>query len=374
MHILFFHTYEYSFKEWERTGTLSRELSYFHKIINEHGFKFTFVSYSDESEIEFKKFFPNCKIIPVYSLSKKPKNKLVRFLRSLYLPFQLSKMLDLSSIDLIKQNQLQGAWVSIILKFITRKPLYIRTGYDVLTFKVKEKKPIYIKLFYYFLTQFSLAFCNLYSVTSDVDRKFLKKYFIFNVNKIKYLPNFVLSENFENFNKNKEPIITIGRLEKQKNLSFLIEEFKNSDYHFQHYGEGSELQNLKQLAKSNNVKITFNKMIDNKKILEILKEHTFFINCSFFEGNPKTVLEALSNGCVVFTSSNKNSVELVQNNRDGFIFELEPNKLREKFDDVYNNRELVSTVSRNAYTNSKRFSLENIVIQEIDQLTQVVKI
>ena len=40
-------------------------------------------------------------------------------------------------------------------------------------------------------------------------------------------------------------------------------------------------------------------MVDNKKILEVLKEHTFFINCSFFEGNPKTVLEALSSGCVV---------------------------------------------------------------------------
>ena len=40
-------------------------------------------------------------------------------------------------------------------------------------------------------------------------------------------------------------------------------------------------------------------MVDNKKILEVLKEHTFFINCSFFEGN-QIVLEALSSG-VVFT-------------------------------------------------------------------------
>ena len=50
MHILFFHTYEYSFEEWEKTGTFSRELNYFNKIIDKHNFKFTFVSYSDNSE------------------------------------------------------------------------------------------------------------------------------------------------------------------------------------------------------------------------------------------------------------------------------------------------------------------------------------
>ena len=374
MHILFFHTYEYSFEEWEKTGTFSRELEYFNKIIDNHNFKFTFVSYSDNSEIYYKKYFPNCEIVPVYSLSKKPRNKFIRFLHSIYLPFKLSKNIDFASIDLIKQNQLQGAWVSLILKFLTKKPLYIRTGYDVLTFKRKEKKPIYIKLFYYFLTQFSLMFCNLYSVTSKEDKKFLKKYFIFNKNKIIYLPNFIISQNFEKSKKIKEPIITIGRLEKQKNIDFLLKEFKNSNFHFEHYGEGSELQNLKHLAKVNNVKITFNKMVDNKKILEVLKEHTFFINCSFFEGNPKTVLEALSSGCVVFTSSNKNSLELIKNNENGFIFDLEPDNLRKKFDDIYNDKSLLSTISNNAYLSSKKFSLENIIVEETDYLNKIVKI
>ena len=217
-------------------------------------------------------------------------------------------------------------------------------------------------------------FCNLYSVTSKEDKKFLKKYFIFNKNKIIYLPNFIISQNFEKSKKIKEPIITIGRLEKQKNIDFLLKEFKNSNFHFEHYGEGSELQNLKHLAKVNNVKITFNKMVDNKKILEVLKEHTFFINCSFFEGNPKTVLEALSSGCVVFTSSNKNSLELIKNNENGFIFDFEPDNLRKKFDDIYNDKSLLSTISNNAYLSSKKFSLENIIVEEIDYLNKIVKI
>ena len=36
-----------------------------------------------------------------------------------------------NNIDIIKVNQLTGAWVGIILSIILKKPLYIRTGYDV---------------------------------------------------------------------------------------------------------------------------------------------------------------------------------------------------------------------------------------------------
>ena len=115
-------------------------------------------------------------------------------------------------------------------------------------------------------------------------------------------------------------------------------------------------------------------MVDNKKILEVLKEHTFFINCSFFEGNPKTVLEALASGCVVFTSSNKNTLELIRDNKNGFIFDLEPDNLREKFDDIFNDKSLLSTISTNAYLSSKKFSLENIIVEEVDHLDKIVKI
>ena len=53
----------------------------------------------------------------------------------------------MKKIDLIKQNQLQGVWVSLIFKFLTKKPLILRSGYDVLSFKLKEKK-LFIKLFF----------------------------------------------------------------------------------------------------------------------------------------------------------------------------------------------------------------------------------
>ena len=43
----------------------------------------------------------------------------------------------------IKTNQLNGSWVAMMLKLYTKSPLYIRTGYNLFEFSVKDKKNIF---------------------------------------------------------------------------------------------------------------------------------------------------------------------------------------------------------------------------------------
>ena len=42
--------------------------------------------------------------------------------------------------DLIKTNQLYGSWLALIAKFIVKKPLIVRTGYDLFLLVLKTKK------------------------------------------------------------------------------------------------------------------------------------------------------------------------------------------------------------------------------------------
>ena len=51
-----------------------------------------------------------------------------------------------------------GAWFSVILKIILRKPLYVRTGYDMHQFSIQEKKKFYKKTMYKLLTKITLIF------------------------------------------------------------------------------------------------------------------------------------------------------------------------------------------------------------------------
>ena len=223
MHILYLMTYDYSFKLWEETGNLEREALYFNEFINKTNFKITFLTFGDESEINYQKINPNIKIIPIYKYIKFSSNKYIRFLKSIFIPIFLKKTLVNLNIDIVKQNQLQGAWIALLIKLQLKKPLIIRTGYDVYSFKKKERKNKLIIIFYFLLTKITLNYSDIYTTTSVIDSFKLKK-IIKNNNKIRVRSNFVISPDkiMEFANRPNNFILSVGRLEKQKNLDYLL--------------------------------------------------------------------------------------------------------------------------------------------------------
>jgi glycosyltransferase involved in cell wall biosynthesis len=376
MHIIYFLTYNYSFKSWNESGNLPRELAYFKKFKEfDENIKFTFVSYGKKDD---RKFFDRSlgnELISIYEYLPYCKNKYLRFLVSLYAPFVLKKMIDIKSVDLVKQNQIQGSWVSIIFKIIVKKPIIIRTGYDALTFKIKERKPRIIILFYKLLTKYSLSQSDIYTVTSEVDKKFLKSNFK-NYKKIKLRRNFVTVNN--NYVKipveNRDSkIICVGRLVEQKNLFFIIDEFKDLQINLEIYGDGSQKEKLTSLISLNSLPVNVMGQIENPKILDKLNNSKYFVSASFFEGNPKNVLEAMLSGCIVFVSENENTKEIITDGEDGFLYSLEKGALKRKFSINTLNEELLHNISLNASNRVKKNnSLEKLVKLEISDFKEVV--
>ena len=134
-------TFDYSFKSWKEDGNLSRELVYFQNFKKKYpSVSFVFLSYGKLEDTQIVKDIGGVEVIPVYNFFKYNKNKIVRHFKSIFFPFKLSRQLKSMDFDVIKQNQLQGVWVALILKFLLKKPLITRTGYDALQFKIKERK------------------------------------------------------------------------------------------------------------------------------------------------------------------------------------------------------------------------------------------
>ena len=374
MNIVYFLTYDYSFKLWDETGNISREKEYFDQIYTKNkDYNFTFITYGDQKDLKYETYFNNCKIIPIYQYTKFRTNKIARLLTSFSLPFKINKLLKDEKIDLIKQNQLQGVWVSLIFKFLTKKPLILRSGYDVLSFKLKEKKAFYKIIFYYFITQFALIFSNIYTVTSKADADFLKKYFLLNKNKLRIRPNFVTISNKTPFlNRQEKKILMVGRLEKQKNYEFILKEFKNSDFTIEIYGEGSDMDYLKILSDKYKTDVVFKKIIPNSEMENLLNKYKFFISCSKFEGNPKSVLEAMGAGCIVFVSSNKNTQEIITNNKNGFLFDLESDNFIELFNSTISRLDL-ENISNFASSYIKQSnSLDTLVQEELEDIATLM--
>lgn len=362
MNIAFFFTYGYSLKTWEDSGTLERELKTLRILSKNYGYKFTLVTYGDVSDTLIKNISEEFKIIPIYSIIKKRNSKFINYLFSFTIPFKLRN--TFKNIDVIHQHQLLGSWVVIILKFLVKKPLLTRTGYDMYLFAKNEKKNVVVRYLYKLLTRFTIWLSDIYTVTSISDFNYLntsrktKK-------KLLYRPNFIEQNEtnpLENRYDNK--ILAVGRLVEQKNFKILIEEFKNTkdDFEITIVGEGKLENELKALALKNNVDLKLIGSVSYEELKNIYQNYRYFISTSLFEGNPKTLLEAMASGCVVLASNISNHSEIIKNGLSGYIFNLNNPQLLKKINQLKNDFNLQTKISNNAINEVyKNNSLENLI-------------
>ena len=200
-------------------------------------------------------------------------------------------------------------------------------------------------------------FCDKYSVTSKSDFDLLIRTFPKYKNKILIRSNWVdidKNENFESRITNR--ILSVGRLVYQKNYKYLITEFQNTNTYFEIdiVGSGTELNNLKNLALKNNVKVNFLGNLSYEDLIQLYSEYKYFVSTSVFEGNPKSLIEAMGSGCVVFASNIENHKELINDDLDGFLYKLKKGELINKFNLKTNDETKLKLVSSNSFNKIKK--------------------
>ena len=372
MKILVTFTFGYSLKTWFESGTIERELSIYRELHRKFNHTFIFLTYGDASDENYIQNDNGFEVLPIYKFLNRSEFKLINIIKSIVFP--VLKLKQFKNIDVIKQNQLLGSWVSIILSKLLKKPLFTRTGYDMHKFSIEDNKNIFIKYFYLFLTNLTLRFSNLYSVSNNADLEYSKEKYSFSKNII-LSPNWVLpNQKIEFENRFHNRVLCVGRLVKQKNFSYIINEFKNLNFEIDIIGEGEDYKSLKSLSTNLNVKVNFFKNIKNELLLKKMSEYKYFISSSLFEGHPKTVIEAMSSGCIVFLSNIQNHCELISNGKDGFIFNLEENSLKDIFKSNLDKSNELAKVSLNAInTSNSNFGLEKICLQENENYNSLQK-
>ena len=350
MKVAVFFTWDYSLTTWHESGTIARELKFFKNIEKNKDTSFTFFTYGGSSDIELASEHNLYEVHPIYTTSKYLKNKLFRILLSFLIPFRIRN--EIKNADIVFQNQLLGCWIPILIKKIYKKPLIIRTGYDMLDFAKKEKKSSLIIFLYKILTNFAVKNCDYFTVTSRSDLKRFKINYPKYEHKFLLRPNWVKLEQINEFtSRHSNRVLAVGRLVYQKNFSFLISEFKNSKNNLEIdvVGSGPDKEKLLLQAKKYNVSINFLGNLNNNELLKLYQDYKFFISTSLFEGNPKSLLEAMGSGCVVFASNINNHSEIITDNVNGFLFEIKDNHLIRKFELISKDDEILSKISTDAY-------------------------
>ena len=373
MKVALFFTYGISVDDWNNTGLISREIAIYERMHLKNGYEFNFITYGDENDLN-KINAKGIKVYPIYTRMKYSKNRYVRVVKSLAIPFIFRDVLRESSI--LKTNQLKGSWVAILSKIIFKKSLIIRTGYDALKWSKFENRGMVHTFFITLLTKASLSLSDQYNVTTLSDKEFLSKKF--NVqDKIKVRPNYINQKIFNDFNKERiDELLFVGRLEEQKNIRFLIDEYKYHQLPKLHIiGEGFYKDELQYEITQNNLNINLIGKVPNQDLPNFYNKYKFFILCSKYEGNPKTLLEAMSSGSVVIGSSVEGIDTIIENNHNGFLINSQKGDLESIFKLIDNGQVDLTAMKQNAinYINQNH-SLENLTKMELMDYDRLLSI
>ncbi len=332
-----FFTRGVSLKTWVDIGLFEREKQIYETHLESGNFKKIYwLTYgSDDYKIakNLKKQGKLHSNIFVYSMPKFFNiPKLGSYLYSLLMPLVNYKPLRNSSF--LKTNQIDGSWSAVLAKWLYQKPLVVRSGYLLSQLENKLERCSSIKLKIFELVE-KIAYesCDVAVVTSKHNKKYLIGKYNLKPSKINIITNYIdTNKFFANFNVQKEPnkIIFVGRLSPEKNIYNLINAIIETNLVLDIYGQGPLKEELKSYAINKKAKVNFMGVVPNSKLPKILNSYQYYILPSFYEGMPKTLLEAMACGLVCIGTDVAGINEVIEDKLNGYLSKST------KSNDIYN--------------------------------------
>lgn len=300
-----------------------------------------------------------------------------RFIYTFLMP--ISEKENFKKISVFRVMQITGAIPAILAKVFYQIPFIVTYGYKYHEFAKLEGRPFVAWLLK--VLEFAvLKKADRIIVTTEELKKYVTQFAP--PEKIHLIPNGVETKLFKpskkKFNKKNIRIISVGRLEVQKNYFSLIEAVGSSKYRnfitLTLMGDGSQKLQIEKLARKFKVKLKIINFVPHQLLPDFFAKSDIFILPSIIEGHPKVLLEAMAAGLPSVASNISGNVAIVKNGQTGLLCTTEPRDIRKKLDFLIENSELRWQIAENA----RRFILENhsiekLVSNEIGELIKFAK-
>jgi len=245
---------------------------------------------------------------------------------------KILKILKNNNIDIVLCHGIQSAIIIQIAMFFSKKNINFYYMHRIL--KHYRSYDFLSRIIY---KRFKLILCNSKAVKKSLHAFCDKK-------KIKVINNAVNSYQSLRFKKGKKNVVSIARLEKRKNILFLIRAFdkfqkKNLNYNLLLVGNGPERKILNDFVNQNKIKnVRF--LGYKKNIIKYLNNCRIFVHASLFEGMSNSVLEAMALGRPSVVINSPGVSELHIHNKTGFVSKANINKFANFMDQLANNEHL----------------------------------
>ncbi len=358
-------TYNTSLSDWKQNGSIDRELNNYKKLLTYFD-KIYFVTYG-EDDFTLQKYLPeNIIVLP-------KKYSLPNLLYSFVLPFAYRKHFENSL--WIKTNQMMGSWVAVLSKILFKKKIFIRTGYTESLSYINKK--FFQKLFIHIIEYLAYKTADMSSVTSSLQLKYIKRKY--SPNNITLIPNGIDITLFKPLNNKKytKPtsqlsntstrLLFIGRLHHEKNVINLLKSLKGlENVVIKIIGKGPLKKELKRLSVDYSVNVEFIDKVPNSELPKIYNQADIYIQPSLYEGNPKTILEAMACGLPIIASDVPGINNIIKHKESGYLCNTNIKSIKDAIINLQNDLSLRLIISKNARKYIvEKYNLSTILKQEI---------
>jgi len=182
------------------------------------------------------------------------------------------------------------------------------------------------------------------------------------------LPKEFFSTKLRTPKNNKKKVLFMGRIAPIKNLETLIWAVKNLDVSLTIFGPAEKeykerLLKLMEKESIKNVEIK-DASYDRKQQISLLDSYDIYVLPSLREGMPQTLIEAMSRGKLVISSTNEGGKEIINHLENGLLFEIrDVSKLREllRWGIDKKNSKKISQISKKAISDVKQYSWDKLI-------------
>lgn len=340
---------------------LEREVELYRRLQPYLG-SITFVTYGDASELDYADQLPGIHILcnrwglplPIYA----------RLLPVLYARY-------FQKVSIFKTNQVMGAEVALRTAVRYQKPFIARCGYLWSEFAARQhgQNSRQAKQAHRVEARVFQAADQVVVTTEAIKQKIICDYNL-SPNCVTVIPNYIRVDLFSPQLKVRDTntICFVGRLEEQKNPLGLLQAVAGLDVRLVIIGNGTLRSKVEALAKELNLDITLIPRVPHLELPKYLNKASLFILPSFYEGHPKTLLEAMACGLPVIGTNVSGIRELVRHRETGYLCGTSPSEIRAAVEEVLSDKALQRKLGRNA----RKFVIENFSLERILEMELLV--
>lgn len=358
-----------SLKKWAEMGHLSRELNIYQKLGEKIGR--VYIHSYGKNEENLVKNYPNVNVlsklnyIPEWQIRPKRINEYFNYIYNfitLFIRWTIYK-----EIDVIKTNQFRGAIYGVVLKLLLGCKLITRMGYYHNYFKK-------ISFWTYCIEKIVFRATDYIIVTEPNAKEFIEKKYGLRKGKVNLISNYIDTDIFSPKKYVKDiDLLYVGRLHEKKNLDSLLQAVKNIPAKIIFIGNGPKKESIEKISKDYKLSLYIISKVENYRLPDYYNRSRIFILPSFYEGNPKALLEALACGCAVIGTNVNGINNIIEHKVNGYLCGTNVDSIRRAILEVLNNQRLMEIMGINAVKHIKKNNALDVLIDQEIQLYKKIE-